>query len=92
MSSFLQCFSEVINHALNTFISLLLKQDFKKGMNAYLSKHKYTNTFTEDLWEALGDASGKPVQRIMSTWTKQMGFPVLTVIITFRILLHKLFS
>ncbi|KAK2165380.1 hypothetical protein LSH36_51g04005 [Paralvinella palmiformis] len=54
-------------------------KDFKKGMNAYLSKHKYTNTFTEDLWEALGDASGKPVQRIMSTWTKQMGFPVLTV-------------
>ena len=45
----------------------------------YLKKHEYKNTFTEDLWEALGEASGKPVQEIMSTWTKQMGFPVLKV-------------
>ena len=48
-------------------------------MHAYLSRHKYTNTFTEDLWRALGEASGKPVPEIMSTWTKQMGFPVLKV-------------
>ena len=49
-------------------------------MHAYLVKHKYTNTFTEDLWEALEEASGLPVDRIMSTWTKQMGFPVLKVL------------
>ena len=48
-------------------------------MNVYLKKHEYKNTFTEDLWAALGEASGKPVQEIMSTWTKQMGFPVLKV-------------
>ncbi|ELU07211.1 hypothetical protein CAPTEDRAFT_150577 [Capitella teleta] len=54
-------------------------EDFRKGMNAYLTKHKYSNTFTEDLWEALGNASGKPVAKIMSSWTKQMGFPVLQV-------------
>ena len=48
-------------------------------MNLYLTTHKYKNTFTEDLWEALGTASGKPVEKIMSTWTKQMGFPVLKV-------------
>ena len=53
--------------------------DFRKGMNAYLTKHKYSNTFTEDLWAALGEASGKPVAEIMNTWTKQMGFPVLKV-------------
>ena len=33
----------------------------------------------EDLWASLGDASGKPVAQVMSTWTKQMGFPVLSV-------------
>ncbi len=44
-----------------------------------MNRHKYTNTFTEDLWTALAEASGKPVQEIMSTWTKQMGFPVLKV-------------
>ncbi|XP_072032705.1 puromycin-sensitive aminopeptidase-like [Amphiura filiformis] len=52
---------------------------FRKGMNAYLTKHKYKNTQTEDLWRALGEASGKPIEEIMSSWTKQMGFPVIKV-------------
>ncbi|XP_030829988.1 puromycin-sensitive aminopeptidase [Strongylocentrotus purpuratus] len=52
---------------------------FRKGMNVYLERHKYTNTFTEDLWRALGEASGKPIEDIMGTWTKQKGFPVLKV-------------
>uniref|UniRef100_H2Z0A6 Aminopeptidase n=1 Tax=Ciona savignyi TaxID=51511 RepID=H2Z0A6_CIOSA len=54
-------------------------ESFRKGMNAYLKKHAYKNAFTEDLWEALGEASGKPVQQVMTTWTKQMGYPVLDV-------------
>ncbi|KAF5280580.1 hypothetical protein FQR65_LT00331 [Abscondita terminalis] len=53
--------------------------DFRKGMNLYLTKHQYKNTFTEDLWEALEEASEKPVGAVMSTWTKQMGFPVVQV-------------
>ncbi|XP_071496588.1 puromycin-sensitive aminopeptidase-like [Diadema antillarum] len=52
---------------------------FRKGMNIYLTRHKYENTFTEDLWRALGEASGRPIEDIMGTWTKQMGFPVLRV-------------
>jgi len=53
--------------------------DYKKGMHEYLTKHAYKNTFTEDLWASLGEASGKPIEKIMSTWTKQMGFPVLKI-------------
>lgn len=48
-------------------------------MNIYLTRHQYKNTFTEDLWDALEEASSKPVRRVMSTWTKQMGFPTVTV-------------
>lgn len=48
-------------------------------MNAYLTKFKYSNAFTEDLWEYLGKASGKPVAEVMSSWTKQMGYPVIKV-------------
>ncbi|KAH1002212.1 hypothetical protein HUJ04_008323 [Dendroctonus ponderosae] len=55
------------------------EEDFRKGMNAYLTKHQYKNTFTEDLWEALGEASKKPVGQVMSTWTQQMGFPQISV-------------
>ncbi|CAG2189323.1 NPEPPS [Mytilus edulis] len=53
--------------------------DFRVGMNAYLTKFKYSNAFTEDLWEYLGKASGKPVAEVMSSWTKQMGYPVIKV-------------
>ncbi|KOB73217.1 putative Aminopeptidase N [Operophtera brumata] len=53
--------------------------DFRKGMNIYLTRHQYKNTFTEDLWAALEEASNKPVGAVMSTWTKQMGFPVVEV-------------
>jgi puromycin-sensitive aminopeptidase len=54
-------------------------EDFRKGMNTYLTRHQYKNTFTEDLWAALEEASKKPVGAVMSTWTKQMGFPVIKV-------------
>ena len=34
---------------------------------------------TEDLWAHLAETSGKPVATVMSTWTQQMGYPVLSV-------------
>ena len=35
--------------------------------------------FEDDLWAHLSHASSKPVAAVMDTWTKQMGFPVLSV-------------
>lgn len=55
-------------------------EDFRKGMNLYLTKHQYKNTYTEDLWAALEEASKKPVGTVMNSWIKKMGFPVITVI------------
>ncbi|VVD03160.1 unnamed protein product [Leptidea sinapis] len=40
--------------------------DFRKGMNIYLTRHQYKNTFTEDLWAALEEASNKPVGEVSS--------------------------
>ena len=40
--------------------------------------------FSEDLWDSLAKASSKPVNQVMSTWTKQMGYPVLTVSAEFK--------
>ena len=53
--------------------------DFRKGMNFYLEKHSFSNAQTEDLWYALEKASEKPIHYVMSTWTKQQGFPLLKV-------------
>ncbi|CAG2101681.1 unnamed protein product [Medioppia subpectinata] len=52
---------------------------FRKGMHLYLSKHLYKNTLTEDLWTSLQEASNKPVRVVMTTWTKQKGYPVISV-------------
>ena len=45
-------------------------------MDQYLNKFAYKNAATV---ESLSAASGKPVDMVMSTWTKKMGYPVLTV-------------
>ncbi len=50
-------------------------------MNNYLEKHKYANAATEDLWESLHLASGERVGEIMRTWTSQMGYPVISVLL-----------
>lgn len=36
-------------------------------------------TTSEDLWDCLEQASGKPIAAVMSSWTKQMGFPIIVV-------------
>ncbi|KAM4623125.1 puromycin-sensitive aminopeptidase [Discoglossus pictus] len=54
-------------------------EDFRKGMHQYLTKFQGRNAATEDLWECLEQASGKPIAAVMSTWTKQMGFPLIYV-------------
>ena len=54
-------------------------EDFQQGMHNYLTKWAYKNAVTEDLWDSLEEASKKPVRSIMSTWTRQMGYPVINV-------------
>lgn len=61
-------------------ISKYLGEDiFMEGIRQYLRKHAYGNTQTGDLWAALSAASGKDVESIMDIWTKNVGYPVITV-------------
>ncbi|NWR66197.1 AMPE aminopeptidase, partial [Bucorvus abyssinicus] len=50
---------------------------FQKGCQVYLKKHYFQNAKTQQFWEALEEASNKPVKEVMDTWTRQMGYPVL---------------
>jgi len=52
---------------------------FRAGLQLYMKRFAYGNTETVDLWKAWEDASGKPVLKVMASWTEQMGFPVLFV-------------
>lgn len=55
------------------------EETFMEGIRRYLKKHAYGNTQTGDLWASLSDASGKDVEKVMDIWTKNVGFPVVTV-------------
>jgi aminopeptidase N len=54
-------------------------EDFRKGIYLYLQAHKYSNSTTEDLWQALEEASGKPIRAISAGWTEQPGVPLVNV-------------
>ena len=52
---------------------------FQKGLGNYMATHAYGNTETYDLWNAWEATSGMPVGEMMTSWTEQMGFPLLKV-------------
>src|SRR5436190_3638854 len=56
--------------------SFLGENAFRDGIRRYMAAHKYSNSTTADLWNALSEASGKPVGEIAAGWTEQPGFPV----------------
>src|SRR6267142_779923 len=59
--------------------SFLGEDVFRDGIRQYIAAHKYSNTTTADLWNALSESSGKPVGEIAAGWTEQPGFPVVKV-------------
>ncbi|KAL7069747.1 hypothetical protein ACQ4LE_011147 [Meloidogyne hapla] len=52
---------------------------FQKGAQLYLDRFKYSNAVTVDLWKCLNEASGVDVGALMSSWTQQVGFPLVSV-------------
>lgn len=63
--------------ALHMLHGYLGPEDFRRGLSHYLQQHAYQNTQTNDLWNALAEISGKPVEAFMSSWTQQTGYPLL---------------
>jgi puromycin-sensitive aminopeptidase len=59
--------------------ALLGEEALRRGLHLYLTRHSYGNATTEDLWRAFSEASGRPVKEIMDTWTRQTGYPVISL-------------
>jgi len=59
--------------------SFLGEDVFRDGVRRYIAAHKYSNSTTADLWNALSEASKKPVGEIATGWTQQPGFPIVKV-------------
>jgi aminopeptidase N len=59
--------------------SYLGEETFRAGVNAYIQQHQYSNATAEDFWGAQAKTSKKPVDRIMPTFVKQAGVPIVSV-------------
>jgi aminopeptidase N len=57
--------------------SYLGEETFRAGVNAYLQRHQYANATADDFWDAQAKTSKKPVDKIMPTWVKQAGVPII---------------
>ena len=51
---------------------------FRDGIRRYLDEHRFGNTETHDLWDAIEKATGEPVRRIMDGWIWQGGYPLVS--------------
>ncbi len=50
---------------------------FKRGLAAYMSERRFAPATAGDLWFHIGQAAGRPVAAVSSSWTDQPGFPLL---------------
>jgi puromycin-sensitive aminopeptidase len=52
---------------------------FRDGVRAYILRHRESNAVAADLWKALGEAAGFPVEPVVRAWIERPGFPVVTL-------------
>ena len=64
---------------IQMLVDYLGSDAFVRGVRLYLQRHKYANATTGDLWRALSEASGVNVSDMMVSWTKQVGYPAVTI-------------
>jgi aminopeptidase N len=52
---------------------------FRQGIRNYIKNRAYSNAAAADLWNALGQASGKNVTAVAAPWVEKPGFPLVQV-------------
>ncbi|RVU70435.1 MULTISPECIES: M1 family metallopeptidase [Lactobacillus] len=56
--------------------ALLGDDALRKGLKYYFDQHKFDNATGDDLWDALSTATDLDIGKIMHSWLKQPGYPV----------------
>ncbi|GMF17387.1 unnamed protein product [Phytophthora lilii] len=75
---------DVISYAKGASVIRMLSEYlgrdvFYRGIHEYLVKFSYRNAQTQDLWEALEQASGQHITSLANGWTSQTGYPMVTL-------------
>ena len=77
----------IFSHICKFFSPLILINCFmlslffgnQRSLASYIKKFACSNAKTEDLWAALEEGSDEPVNKLMNSWTRQKGYPVITI-------------
>src|SRR6056300_518578 len=64
---------------LRMFETFIGEETFKAGVRNYLKKYQYKNTHSTDLWNELTETSEYEINKILPTWIKQEGYPIVSV-------------
>ncbi len=69
---------------LNMLEGFVGNSNFRKGLNAYLKEHAYSNADKYDLWNAIGRASlkegnGRRLPEVAKSWIDNEGYPGIEV-------------
>jgi puromycin-sensitive aminopeptidase len=54
---------------------------FRDGIRLYMRRHREANATADDLWAALGEASGQPILEMANGWIRQTGYPLVSLAI-----------
>ncbi|MES1209527.1 MAG: M1 family aminopeptidase, partial [Pseudomonadota bacterium] len=57
---------------------------FRDGIRLYMRRHREANATADDLWAALGEASGQPILEMANGWIRQTGYPLVTLAVERR--------
>ena len=61
---------------LETYVG---EEKFRDGLRKYMQLYKYANAEGINLWECIQEASKTEIIPMMESWTKQTGYPVVSV-------------
>ncbi len=54
-------------------------EEFREGIQSYLTTFSYQNATGADLWKSIEKTSGKPISKVMEAWIKRPGYPYVLV-------------
>jgi len=62
---------------LHTLKSIIGEENFRRGINIFLTRHAFSNADTEDLRKAMEEASGRPLDWFFNQFVYSAGHPII---------------
>ncbi len=64
---------------LRMLVGYLGEEKFKKGIQYFLNKYRFSCATSQEYWEAFEEATGEPINEFAKCWVYQAGYPIVEV-------------